>query len=76
MATMISIQDSYVTRVLLAHSKITPRTRGNRFARSVRAARREAMDRLMRQGFRQEDAKVIVKDAHDVALLEAYATVD
>lgn len=67
---MIEIQDAYVARLMLAHSKITARTKGHRFNRSKGAARREAVARLLRKGYTEADAAVIVKDAHDVFLLE------
>ena len=68
---MIEIQDAYVARVMLAHSKITLRTKGHRFNRSKAAARKEAVSRLLRKGYTEADAVVIVKDAHDMFLLEA-----
>lgn len=69
--TMIEIQDAYVARVALAHSKVTSRTKGDRFKRSKRAARKEAIACLLRTGYTEADATVIVKDAHDMFLLEA-----
>jgi hypothetical protein len=67
---MIEIQDAYVARVYAAHCKINSRTKGNRFQRSRSAARKEATARLLRHGFKADDITLIIKDAHDVFLLE------
>jgi hypothetical protein len=61
MTTLSQPQDSYVARVLLAPCKVTPRTTGDRFGRSVRAARRDGMARLMRLGFAEADAFLSLK---------------
>jgi hypothetical protein len=59
-----------------AHWKISPRAKGDRFGKSRRAARREATARLLRLGYTEAQAAVIVKDAHDMFLLEANARED
>ena len=70
MTTMITIQEDYVARVTTAHGKITPRTKGDRFGKSRRAARKDATARLLRLGYTEAQAVQIVKDAHDMFLLE------
>ena len=70
---MIEIQDAYVARLLQAHAKITARTKGDRFRRTRTAARKDAVRRLTRKGFDEAAALQIVRDAHDVFLLEVGA---
>jgi SOS response regulatory protein OraA/RecX len=76
MTPLIDIQDAYIARVMAAYAKVTPRTKGNRFGRAKRAARKHTITRLIRRGYSAEDAAQIVNDAHDVFLLEAAATSD
>lgn len=72
--TMIEIQDAYIERVSVAHGKITARTQGHRFARCRAAARREAIRQLAKLGYAEEAAKQIVRDAHDIFILEMAAS--
>jgi hypothetical protein len=71
--SMIDIQDAYIARVMAAFAKVTPRTKGHRFGRARRAARKQAITRLIKRGYSARDAAQIVDDAHDVFLLEANA---
>ena len=73
MTSTTDIQDAYIARVMAAFEKVTPRTKGNRFGRAKRAARKQAITRLISLGYSAEAAKQIVNDAHDVFLLEANA---
>lgn len=73
--SMIEIQDAYVARVAAAHSKMGKRSAGLVFARTKRAARREATSQLARLGYDEAAVAQIVKDAHDMFLLEAGAKV-
>lgn len=75
-ASLIEIQEGYIARVMAAHAKITPRTKGNRFAMTRGAARREAIRKLVRRGFDEAGAALAVKDAHDMFLLEINARED
>jgi hypothetical protein len=68
---MIDIQDAYIARVMAAFEKVTPRTKGHRFGRTKRAARKQAITRLIKRGYSAKAATQIVNDAHDVFLLEA-----
>ena len=70
---MIEIQDAYIARITLAHSKITARTKGNRFNKTRNAARKEAAARLVRLGYAEDAATQIIKDAHDMFTLEISA---
>ena len=76
MTSIIDIQDAYVARVVAAFEKVTPRTKGDRFGRAKRAARKQAITRLTKRGYSAEAATQIVNDAHDVFLLEAGAKED
>jgi hypothetical protein len=67
------IQDAYIARVMAAFEKATPHTKGDRFGRAKRAARKQAITRLIELGYSAEAAKQIVNGAHDVFLLEASA---
>ncbi len=73
MTSIIEIQDAYIARVMAAFKKVTPRTKGNRFGRAKRAARKQTITRLIKRGYSAKDATQIVDDAHDVFLLEAAA---
>jgi hypothetical protein len=75
-ASLIGIQEAYIARVAAAHAKITPRTKGNRFNRTRSAARNDAIRLLTRRGFEEASARLIVKDAHDMFLLELNARED
>jgi len=70
MGSMIEIQEAYVARVSLAWSKVNARTKGHRFQKSRRAARKDAMKRLTRMGWDEASAAQIVKDANDMFELE------
>lgn len=70
---MIEIQEAYIARVAAYHAKMTKRSAGLVFASVKRAARKEATARLMRLGYNEASTAQIVKDAHDVFLLEASA---
>lgn len=74
--SLIGIQEAYIARVQLAHAKITPRTKGDRFGGTRRAARKEAVNKLIKRGFDEAGAAQIVKDAHDMFLLELNARED
>jgi hypothetical protein len=76
MTSIVDIQDAYIARVMAAYAKVTPRTKGNRFGRTRRAARKQAITRLSKRGYSAKDAAQIVNDAHDVFLLEAHAVRD
>jgi hypothetical protein len=71
--SIIDIQDAYIARVMTAFKKVTPRTRGNQFGRTTRAARKHAVIRLIKHGYSARDAAQIIDDAHGVFLLEASA---
>lgn len=71
--SLIAIQEAYIARVSAAHAKITPRTKGDRFGGTRRAARKEAIRQLVRRGFDEPGAALAVKDAHDIFLLEVNA---
>jgi hypothetical protein len=70
---MIDIQEAYIARVMAAFEKVTPRTKGNRFGRAARAARKHAIARLIERGNSARAATQIIDDAHDVFLREAAA---
>jgi hypothetical protein len=72
-ASLIEIQEAYIARVAAAHSKISARTKGDRFHRTRTAARKDAIRQLTRKGFDEAGASLIVKDAHDMFLLELNA---
>jgi len=76
MTSTTDIQDAYIARVMDAFEKVTPHTKGDRFGRAKRAARKQAITRLIELGYSAEAAKQIVNDAHDVFLLEAGAKED
>jgi hypothetical protein len=69
--SIIDIQDAYIARLMAAFKKKTPRTKGNRFGRAKRAARKQAITRLIRRGYPAKSATQIVDDAHDVFLVVA-----
>jgi hypothetical protein len=71
--SLIEIQEGYIARVSAAHAKITRRTKGDRFGKTRRAARKEAITKLIRRGFDEIGAALAVKDAHDMFLLEVNA---
>jgi hypothetical protein len=71
--TMIEIQQAYIDRVIPAYLRITERTKGRRAQKTKAAARREAMARLIRLGFTEDNAAVVVQDAQDIAILEISA---
>jgi hypothetical protein len=71
--SIVDIQDANVARVMAAFKKVTPRTKGNQFGRTTRAARKHAITRLIKHGYSARAATQIVNDAHDVFLLEASA---
>ncbi len=71
LTSILDIQVAYITRVMAAFEKVTPRTKGHRFGRARRAARKQAITRLVKRGYSARDAAQIVDDAHDVFLLEA-----
>jgi SOS response regulatory protein OraA/RecX len=71
--SIIEIQETYIARVMAAFAKVTPRTKGNRFGRAKRAARKQAVTRLIKRGYSAKDATQIINDAHDVFLLEVSA---
>lgn len=75
-ASLIEIQEAYIARLMAAHAKITPRTKGDRFARTRGAARREAIRKLLGRGFDEAGAAIVAKDAHDMFLLEINARED
>lgn len=75
-ASLIGIQEVYIARVTAAHAKITPRTKGSRFNRTRCAARKDAIRHLTGRGFDEAGAALIVKDAHDMFLLEINAQED
>jgi hypothetical protein len=72
-ASLIEIQEAYIARVAAAHGKITARTKGDRFRRTRSAARKDAIRQLTGRGFDEAGASLIVKDAHDMFLLELNA---
>jgi hypothetical protein len=69
------IQDAYIAR-MAGSEKIPPRTKGNPFGRTKRAARKQAITRLVNLGYSAGAAVKIVNDAHDVFLREAGAKDD
>jgi hypothetical protein len=71
--TMIEIQQAYIDRVVPAYLRITERTKGRRAQRTKAAAHREALGRLVRLGFTEANAEVVIKDAQDIAILEISA---
>jgi len=64
--TLIEIQDAYIERVTQAYAKITLRTKGDRFGKTRRAARKEAHKRLTKLGYNDYVAAILIRDAHDV----------
>jgi Holliday junction resolvasome RuvABC DNA-binding subunit len=68
---MIAVQDAYVARVGQAWAKQGPRSAGLMFARSKRAARKDAMAALIKLGYSGASAAQIVQDAQDMFALEA-----
>lgn len=68
--SMIEIQQRYIDRVARAHAKQGKRSAGLVFARTKGAARKEATAALIKCGYSAEQAEVIVKDAHDMFVLE------
>jgi hypothetical protein len=68
--SMIEIQQRYIDRVAAAHAKQGRRSAGLMFARTKGAARKEATAALLKCGYTAEQAAAIVKDAHDVFILE------
>ena len=71
--TLIEIQQAYIDRVVPAYLRITERTKGRRAQKCKAAARREALARLMRLGFTEANAEIVIKDAQDIATLEISA---
>jgi hypothetical protein len=69
----VDIEDAYIARVMAAFKKVTPHTRGNQFGRTTRAARKQAIIRLIKRGYSVKAATQIIDDAHDVFLVEASA---
>ena len=72
--TLTEIQQEYIDRLLAAHGKITPRTKGDRFNRTRIAAYKHAVKLLKQKGYGAASIPTILKDAHDVFLLEVNAT--
>ena len=68
--TMIQIQDDLIHRLLVARAKQGPRSAGIMYSRTRRAAYAEAAKRLARLGYSEAQANQIIKDAHDMYLLE------
>jgi hypothetical protein len=71
--TSIDVEDAYVARVMAAFKKVTPNTKGNQFGRTKRAARKQAIIRLIKRGYSVKAATQIIDDAHDIFLVEAAA---
>lgn len=71
--TMIQIQEAYIARVGRYHAKMTKRSAGLVFARVKRAAREDGVRDLIKLGYTELQAYAIMKDAHDMFLLEANA---
>ena len=71
---MIAIQEAYIARLLAANAKIGKRSSGLAFARTKRAARKEAESKLIKLGYYQNDAAQIVSDAFDMFVLERACT--
>jgi hypothetical protein len=69
----VDIEDAYIARVMAAFKKVTPHTRSNQFGRTTRAARKQAIIRLIKRGYSVKAATQIIDDAHDVFLVEASA---
>jgi hypothetical protein len=68
----VDIEDDYIARVTTAFKK-TRHRKGNEFGRTTRAARRQAIIRLIKRGYPVKAATQIIDDAHDVFLTEASA---
>jgi hypothetical protein len=72
MASLIEIQEAYIARVSnIRYRPLCNGSAGLRRSRSIRAAKRDAIKTLMRQGWTEADAAVVIKDAHDMYQLEA-----
>lgn len=70
MPTMIEIQEAYIARVSAAHAKQGKRSAGLMFARTKGAARKEATKALLKTGYTEAQAAIIIRDAHDMFILE------
>lgn len=66
MTSMIQIQDEYIAKVLGCYSGHDRRVR-------CRAARK-AKAKLIKLGYTEDQAKLIIRDAHDMVRLEQNAT--
>jgi hypothetical protein len=67
---MIAIQQAYITRVALAHAKQGKRSAGLMFARTKSAARKDGIRDLIKLGYTESQANMIMKDANDMFILE------
>ena len=73
MKNMIDIQQEYIDTVSAGMDRWSHRRRGGHSYRIRRGAYRKAYQALVRWGHTDEQAKQIIRDAHDVLLLERAA---
>jgi hypothetical protein len=76
---MIQIQQRYIERINAAFDRWSHRPKpswqkaGGHYGRAYRAARREALRALSAWGFREEQAKLTIQQADDMAELDRNA---
>lgn len=71
--TMIEVQETLIARYHAAFAKQGKRSAGLMFARSKRAARKEATRQLVKMGWTEEQAAIVIRDAVDMYHLEQAA---
>ncbi|MCK1671099.1 hypothetical protein [Bradyrhizobium sp. 150] len=67
---MIAIQQEFITRVARAYAKRGKRSAGLMFARTKSAARKYGIRDLIKLGYTESQANMIMKDANDMFILE------
>ena len=70
MKNMIAIQQEYMETVSLGMDRWSHRRDGGHSSRIRHGAARKAHESLVKLGFTDEQAKQIIRDAHDMMLLE------
>lgn len=74
--TLIGIQEEYMDRVSTANSRWSHRRDGGHAGRSRRAAYRQALKALRGLEYSETQARLAIKDAQDMVVLNAVAEVE